>query len=330
MKWKVLLGLLMSAACVPLIVSQIQLAPLGTALRSARYTLLIPAVLVLVCTHLTRTWRWQYILAPVKRLPFFRLLSAMSIGLMANMLLPAHAGEVIRAYLMARRERLGIAVSFASLVVERVADLVSMQLVVVGMLLYTSLSGEQAPLTEVLRIGGYVSALLGGLLLGSLWFIRARTSQAIRCIHVCLAFLPSAWLARLSEALTFFATGLQTLRTGWPLVVLLCLSLCQWVAVVINNALILRAFDLHLPLYGLFFILVVEILGVLMPSAPGFIGTYHAAVGAGLAVFGIPPERALSVAIIMHAAFFFPSILTGLIFLGHESLSLRDLWSVKA
>jgi uncharacterized membrane protein YbhN (UPF0104 family) len=93
----------------------------------------------------------------------------------------------------------------------------------------------------------------------------------------------------------------------------------------LSNFLILCAFGLHLPLYAAFFFLVVQILGVMIPASPGFIGTYHAAIIAGFTVFEVPQELALSVAIIMHATFFFPFILVGLIFLWWENLSLRDL-----
>ena len=68
-----------------------------------------------------------------------------------------------------------------------------------------------------------------------------------------------------------------------------------------------------------------QIFGVMIPSSPGYIGTYHAAVVIGLGAFAVTDERALSVALMMHAAFFFPTILVGLIFLWVESLSLRDL-----
>ena len=92
-----------------------------------------------------------------------------------------------------------------------------------------------------------------------------------------------------------------------------------------SNLLIFYAFDLHLPMFAAFFILMVQILGVLIPSSPGFVGTYHAAVVAGLAVFEVTQELALSIAILMHAAFFFPCILVGLIFLWGENLTLREL-----
>jgi uncharacterized membrane protein YbhN (UPF0104 family) len=59
-----------------------------------------------------------------------------------------------------------------------------------------------------------------------------------------------------------------------------------------------------LPPVAALFLLVMQIVSAAVPSGPGFIGTYHAAVVAGLAVFDVAPELALSVAIVIHASFF--------------------------
>jgi glycosyltransferase 2 family protein len=329
MPWSVLLGVLVSATCMSLIISQVHFSHLLATLRSAHYLLLVSAVLMLGLTHLMRAWRWRYILVPVKPIPLRRLLSATAIGLMANMLLPVHAGEVIRAYILRRREGVGMLVSMATLLVECMADLVSLLLIVVLLLVFSSVPMAQTPAVATrLKIGSSIAAFLCLVLVGNFWLLTTRTTQTLQCVRTRLAFLPPRWLGYFIDTLTDFAVGLHALTQGWQVVPILVLSLLQWFMVAINNAFILQAFDLQLPLYALFLLLIMEILGVLIPSAPGFLGTYHAAVVAGLAVVGVPQERAISVAILMHAAFFFPAILAGLVFLWQESLSLRDLWSV--
>jgi uncharacterized protein (TIRG00374 family) len=146
----------------------------------------------------------------------------------------------------------------------------------------------------------------------------------------CLTMLPQRWCDRLLEALTAFALGLQSLRKGWHVLAVFGLSLLLWLTVAFCNVLIFHAFDLDVPLMAALFILVVQIISAAVPSGPGFIGTYHAGVVAGLAVFEVAQELALSVAMLMHASFFFPFILVGLLFLWGESLSLRDLRMVRA
>jgi uncharacterized protein (TIRG00374 family) len=249
---------------------------------------------------------------------------------MANMLLPAHAGEVIRAYIVGRKVQVNTLASLGTIVVERVMDFVAILLVLVFVLVTMRFSPEMAPVARHLRVGGYISVLCGTVLIGGLWFVHARAAQTVRLLRLGLAFLPGHWLDRLCHMLSTFAAGLQTLQRGHHLLPILGLSLFLWTVVGLSNMLVLQAFDLHFSLSGIAFLLVLQTFGATIPSGPGFIGTYHAAVMVALSVFNIPHERALSVALVMHASFFLPFIVIGLIFLWKESLSLHDLWAIKA
>jgi uncharacterized protein (TIRG00374 family) len=329
MKWAAWFGIMLSLIFGLATISQVDFHHLAAALRSAHYFPLVLAAVTLVSTHLVRAWRWQYLLMPVKSVRLLPLLSATAIGFLANMLLPAHAGEVVRAYVLSRREGVSTMAALATIVVERVADIVSILLILIPVLVFATVPPELAPIAAHLRTGGYISALLCGGLIGSLWFFRAQTARVIQWLSGCLVVLPQRWRHRLMTALASFALGLQALNQGWHMITVLVLSLLLWAVVAFSNVFVFYGFELQLPLTAAFFILVVQILGVVIPSSPGFIGTYHAAVVAGLAVFEVAPELALSIAIMMHAAFFFPFILVGLVFLWRESLSLRELRAVN-
>jgi uncharacterized protein (TIRG00374 family) len=330
MKWNVLLGIVISIGFVLGILYQVDFTQLLTALQSVRPVPLVLAALLLVFTHLMRAWRWRYLLEPVKLIPTLPLFSAVSIGFMANMLLPAHAGEVVRAYIIGRKAQVNTMASLGTIVVERVMDFVAILLVLVFVLSAVRFPSEMASVARYLRIGGYIAALCGSALIGVLWFLHARTAQTMRLLRLCLAFLPVRWLDYLCTVLSTFAAGLQTLQKGHHLLPVFGLSLFLWIVVGLSNMLVLHAFDLHFPLYAIGLILVFQTFGAVIPSGPGFIGTYHAAVIAALGIFSVPHELALSVALVMHASFFFPFILVGLVFLWQESLSLHDLWTIKA
>ena len=329
MNWNVLLGIAVSAAFMLVIFYQIDFAQLAAAFRSVAVLPLFLAVGLLVLTHLIRAWRWWYLLEPVKRIATPSLFSAIAIGFLANMLLPAHAGEVVRAYVIAQKEQVNTMTALATIVIARVADFVSILFILFILLVLLQFPADMASVAQQLRIGGYVSALVCIILIGGLWLVKAKTLQTVRLLRSCLGFLPAPWLNRLVAALTSFAIGLQTLKKGQHWVMITVLSLGLWVVVGLSNLCVLVAFHLQLPPYAAFLLLVVQTLGVVIPSAPGFIGTYHAAVIAGLAIFGVTREFALSVALVMHATFFFPFIAVGLVCLWKESLSLHDLWSIK-
>lgn len=325
MKRHVVFGLMVSLGLVVWMGYRVDVRQLAATLHSAHYALVILAVVMILCTIVVRSWRWQYILQPVKPVDLMPLLSATSIGFMANMLLPAHAGEVARAYVIGHKEKMTTMAAFASIVVERMVDLLSLLLLIIPVLVLASLAPDLGSITGSLRTAGLCIALLCGGLVVILWCLTGKTLPTVARLEACLRLLPPQWRQSACAALVSFASGLQAFRNGRHMAPMFLLSLTIWGLQVFSNWLIFLAFDLHLPILAAFFILFVQIVGVMIPSSPGFIGTYHASVIAGLGYFGVAQDLALSVALSMHAAFFFPCIGVGLIFLWSENLSLRQL-----
>jgi uncharacterized protein (TIRG00374 family) len=130
----VLLGIVISVGFVLGIFYHVDFTQLMTALQSVHPVPFALAAVILVFTHVVRAWRWRYLLEPIKLVPILPLFSAVCIGFMANMLLPAHAGEVIRAYIIGRKEQVSTIASFGTIVVERVMDFVAILLVLVVLL----------------------------------------------------------------------------------------------------------------------------------------------------------------------------------------------------
>src|SRR5262249_17747352 len=128
MLWNLLPGMTISVILGLVVLYQIDFNQLISALQPVQYSLLGAAVFVTVLTLFIRVWRWQYLLQPVKSMRTLHLCSATAIGFMANMLLPARAGEVVRAHIIGRKEQVSTLASFATIVVERVLDLLSILL----------------------------------------------------------------------------------------------------------------------------------------------------------------------------------------------------------
>jgi uncharacterized protein (TIRG00374 family) len=322
MKWQVWLGILLSAVFGLVTLSQVDLRQLTAALRSAHYPLLVLAAVLQVSTLLVRAWRWQYLFEPIQPIRLLPLLSATAVGFLANMVLPAHAGEVVRAYVLSRREAVSAMTVLTTIVVERAMDIVIMLVILLAVLIFANIRLELIPVTAHLRTVGYVCLLVGVGLVSGLWFFRSQTARMLQKLS---GYLPQQWQHRLRSTWASFVLGLQVFHKGRHVVAMLVLSLLLWSIIAFSNVCVFYAFGLRLPLIAAFLVLGMQMLGVAIPAAPGFIGTFHAAVVAGLAVFEVATELALSMAIVMHAAFFFPFLLVGLIFLWRESLSLRDL-----
>ena len=87
---------------------------------------------------------------------------------------------------------------------------------------------------------------------------------------------------------------------------------------------VLRSLGLALPPYAPFFLLVLQAVGVLIPT-PGFVGPFQYAHVVALGVYGIPQAVALSLALLIHAGLFVAVLAPGFWFAAREHLGLRDL-----
>ena len=91
-------------------------------------------------SHYLRAVRWSSLIAPIKRVSVLNLFSATMIGFMANSVLPARIGEVIRPVMVARKEKIKMTTSFATVVMERIFDVLS--IIVFASLLFFFLPSE--------------------------------------------------------------------------------------------------------------------------------------------------------------------------------------------
>src|SRR5690606_24233893 len=116
------LGFVISGVFVYLALRGLNLREVWLDLRGANYWWLVPGVLVYFVAVWARTWRWHYLLRPIKRIRLAELFPVVVIGYMGNNVYPFRAGEVIRAYVLERNEGVRISASLATIVVERIFD----------------------------------------------------------------------------------------------------------------------------------------------------------------------------------------------------------------
>ena len=98
-------GLIVSGLLIWMLFRNIDMAELGKALREADYVWLIPNILMIFLTMYQRAYRWRFMIAPIKRVPFPNLIAATCVGFMANNVLPLRLGEFVRAYSLSRQDR---------------------------------------------------------------------------------------------------------------------------------------------------------------------------------------------------------------------------------
>ena len=121
-RWKFVFGVAISAVFLWFSLRGLHLQAVWHYIQVANFWWILPAVAVYFAAVWARTWRWHYLLRPLKSVPLGRLFPVVCIGYFGNNVYPARAGEVIRSFVLRRNEGISVSASLATIVVERVFD----------------------------------------------------------------------------------------------------------------------------------------------------------------------------------------------------------------
>jgi uncharacterized protein (TIRG00374 family) len=284
-------GIGISVVLLAFLFAKVEYSRLWLSLASADVPLLLAAATLLVGSLVMRAWRWLYLLQPLKRVGFSNSMSATSIGLMANMILPIRLGEIVRAVVLGYREGIDTSASFATVVVDRLLDGFTLLFILVVLLLVAPLPLDQA-WEQRLRWGGLLIFAFYVAVFALLFYLHRSPTRVLLGMRRLCAGLPVRWVDKLCGFLESFSAGLRTLDRTEYLGQIVLTSLILWGLMGVYNFLVVLAFELNLPLTVGFLLLVAQAVAVMIPSSPGFVGTFHAASCACLRLWGISPEVA--------------------------------------
>jgi len=260
-----------------------------------------------------RARRWHFLFPPGAHPS--HLFNAVMIGYMGNNLLPLRAGEVVRAYVVARRgQRFWTTV--ATMVVERVLDALAVGIMLVCLFLLM-------PVPRELEWAALVFLSADIALIAALVLV---TVAPDRCERT-LGRLVDRWPAVERRARRGFATvneGLSGIRASHHLLPIVLWSAGIWLLLAASVWMAFRAAHLELPWGAAWAVLALLGLGVSLPSSPGFAGVVQAVVIIALALFSVPRTEALSFSLLLHASQYFPVTIWGLALLVVEQVSLAD------
>jgi len=311
--WRVWLGLLSSALFVYLALRQVDLSRLWLVLRTADPLLLSLVVLLILFQYVIRAWRWSILIEPIKKTAFSSRLYALMIGFAANCILPARLGEIIRANYLGQREHISASSTFGTIVVERIFDGLTLLLFLMIGLMGTTFSDEWRSVGVSLRATGYFLLVAYLLLISFLIGFKVKAKLFLNLLDRLLFLVPRKFRSRIIDVVWNFSLGLAMTRRPHQWVLVVFYSLLLWVASLGQIKLVELSIDLRMPLIAPFLVMAMASFGVMIPSAPGFIGTFHLSVQYAYLFYGIGKEEGLSAAILWHASFFFPTLILGLL-----------------
>jgi uncharacterized protein (TIRG00374 family) len=317
---------LLAAGLVVWFLRHANLADVWRQVERARMDLLALALGIVGATYWARAIRWQYLLAPIGPTRFRTVFRTTVIGFAALGLLPARAGDVLRPYLLARQEGLSLSATFATIVMERVLDLIA---VLSLLAVYVAGAAEVSDLSPALLRSVEVSAGVAGLvavgLLGLLWLLASHPEKVGALVLAATRVLPPALARRLASIALAFSAGLAVARQPRALVPAMVWSFAIWTIGATEVWIVTRAFGMDLPFAGSFLIQVLLVIGVAVPT-PGGVGSFHEAYRFGMTTFfGASNANAIAAAIVVHAISFVPVMLLGLVFMAQDGLSIGRL-----
>jgi uncharacterized protein (TIRG00374 family) len=294
--------------------------------RLARVDMLVSAFVAVILTYVIRAWRWRYLLRPIGPTRFRTAFRTTVIGFAALGVLPARAGDVLRPYLLARQEGLSAPAIFATVVMERVLDMIA----VLAMLAFfvwgvaddTMLS---VALLRPIQISSVIGGVIAVVLMLLMWVLASHPERIGRMVFTAARVMPHRLANRLAELARTFSSGFAVAREPRMLALAAAWSLPLWLAIAAEIWLVTMAFGIAMPFAGAFLLQALLVIGVAVPT-PGAVGGYHEAYRIGVTTFfRAPGDTAVAAAIVTHAISYVPVVLTGIVFMVQDGLSVGRL-----
>jgi uncharacterized protein (TIRG00374 family) len=323
-RWRSLaIGLLVSAVCIWLLLRTIDPGRVGEALGRADPAWLSLAVVLISLSIVVRCWRWQLLFLPHDRLSFWGAFSPTMIGYMLNTVLPGRVGELARAALVSRTERVGTARALGTILVEKVIDVLILLLLLGGL---TAL----LPLPTELTTAGVSAAVVFGAVAIAFFVLSQMRARVVRWVERRLDHLPVLRRVKPSAIADMVLGAADSLREPRLLALHLVLAPLMWLLAFATIVAVTRAFGLDVPLTAPALVLAMTNLGMTVPSAPGYVGVYHYIATLALGLFAVDADTAAAFAIALHALSFGMMLVGGVIVLlvdlARQRYVMADLW----
>ena len=320
--WKFWIGVIVSIVFLWVALRGLSLAELLSVLPGLNYWWLVPGVAVYFLGVWVRSWRWRYLLNPVKSISTRKLFPVVCIGYAGNNIFPARAGEVLRAGVLKRREDVAISASLATIIVERIFDgVVMLGFVFLNLSELSGLTSGSGFIGSIrtLAISGAV-LFLGVLVVVMLAAMFPKQASATVDM-VIRRVMPLRFQEKSISIAERFLGGLEALRSPKDAVMVFLTSVVIWLLETLKYWFVLHAFPFEVSFFALMLMNGIVNLATTIPSAPGYVGTFDAPGIALLQAYDVEKVIAVGYTLVLHAALWFPITALGLYYLAREGIN---------
>ena len=316
----------MTAVCLVGALWGIDLKEVTGSFQRANYATLPVLLILLFLYYWLKAIRWKLLLQPLRPFTCREVFPSMMIGFTGNNLLPAHLGEFIRVYVLGREFKLSKTAVFSSVVLERMFDVV----VILGLLGVSPFLGEGLPkegLPDALKTAIFIVSGVALLAIGVFAAYIYRPEQFVRLAEWILRIflIPERLRTIVTQMLESGVAGLDSMRSPKLAFWIVVTSVLQWFFMACMVYVSLWSFGVRLPLHASFVVVAATVVGVTIPSTPGYFGMIQAAFRLSLEIFDVPPADAVAASVYFHVSQYIPVTLVGLYYLSRLGMRLTDI-----
>jgi uncharacterized protein (TIRG00374 family) len=251
----------------------------------------------LCLTQVARAARWGLLVQPFATPPWRTLWRISNVGNMMIMLMPLRLGELARPYLMRQACGAPLSASMGAAVIERVLDGL---LVTLLFFAATWLQGPAYPISPALQAGAQLALAVFSGALAALWLTMYSASLVPTLIRATLGRISPAISEKVIAMLLAFITGLRALPSIQAVLGVVAWTLVYWASNALGMYALMGAFGWDLPVIAGFTVVCVLVIGVMIPAGPGLLGTYQAAIIAGLSIYGVPQSAGAAFSVVAY------------------------------
>jgi uncharacterized protein (TIRG00374 family) len=290
---------------------------IADALETANYWYLLPAGAVLFVAICARCVRWSVLMRPVKPMSPVQLFPYAIIGYMANNLLPARAGEVVRAYILGEREHVSRTGTFGTIAVERLFDGCTLVLL---LLIAGTWGGFEDGRLQAIAIA---STILFVAAVTAFYLLTLSEERAKRVMHKLVKILPARLEDQAEHIADELVASLRSVHDFRSLALVVLFSFVAWTVEGAAYAVIGLGFDLGVGFEHYLLLLAASNLAIIIPTFFGGTGPFEWATKLVLVGAGVTAATASAYAVIAHAFVLIPTTILGLLIFWSFGLSFR-------
>lgn len=288
-------------------------------LKNADFSLIVIGVVIYMFSYVVRGFRWDYILAPLKKMKMFQSFYYLVFGFFMNNVLPLRLGEFVRAIVAGKKLEISRSGVFATIVVERLMD------IVIFIISFFVIAMFVPDIPNWLQKSFIACTLIFGTMFIVLFFMSKDEEKFLKLLYKFR--LPLKISEIIKSIFLKFAGGLKFFQNKRLFIIVLVTSIVVWVIESYAYKTLFLAFGLKVTAVQCLFVIVTTGIATMIPTAPGFIGAIEGVGMVTLGIFGFEETTAFTAMAATHFIEIMAVYFLGIVGMIKEKISFSDLFS---